>query len=128
SELKDTQLVEDYFSATLHAQSPELYPDPMAWVYARAGAAFEGKRSADEAVQAIANMVDKRTPDPTKTTLFLVVDEVSQYVHESDDRMLALQSFVSALGQRMKGRCWLLATGQQKLEENTGVAAAIVKL
>src|SRR5690606_25086837 len=57
-----------------------------------------------------------------------VVDEVSQYVHDNDDRMLALQSFVSSLGQRLKGGAWLLATGQQKLEEDTGGATAIVKL
>ncbi|MFW5920744.1 MAG: BREX system P-loop protein BrxC, partial [Polyangiales bacterium] len=39
-----------------------------------------------------------------------------------------LQSFVSALGQRLKGRAWLLATGQQKLEEGTGIAPSIIKL
>ena len=31
--------------------------------------------------------------------------------------MLKLQSFVSELGQRLKGRVWLFATGQQKLED-----------
>ena len=31
--------------------------------------------------------------------------------------MLKLQSFVSELGQRLKGEVWLLATGQQKLED-----------
>ena len=50
-------------------------------------------------------------------TLFLVVDEVSQYVHQDSDRMLKLQAFVSDLGQRLKGKVWLLVTGQQKLEE-----------
>ncbi|MEI8256765.1 MAG: BREX system P-loop protein BrxC, partial [Deltaproteobacteria bacterium] len=30
---------------------------------------------------------------------------------------LKLQSFVSELGQRLKGRVWLLATGQQRLDE-----------
>ena len=41
-------------------------------------------------------MMDKRQPG---RSLFLVVDEVSQYVHDDEDRMLALQSFVAALGQ-----------------------------
>ena len=31
--------------------------------------------------------------------------------------MLRLQSFVSDLGQKLKGKVWLLVTGQQKLEE-----------
>jgi len=70
-------------------------------------------------------MLEKRYPG---RTLFVVVDEVSQYVHENTERMLALQSFVSALGQRMKGKAWLLATGQQKLEEGTGAGASIAKL
>ena len=124
-ELKDSQLVEDYFSAVLHALQPDLFTDPMSWVDSRSGSRFEGKRSADEAVEAIAAMLRERCPG---RTLFIVVDEVSQYVHDNDDRMLALQSFVSALGQRMKGQAWLLATGQQKLEEGTGVATSINKL
>ncbi|NJL09995.1 MAG: BREX system P-loop protein BrxC, partial [Calothrix sp. SM1_7_51] len=51
-------------------------------------------------------------------TLFIVVDEVSQYVYQNNSRMLKLQSFVSDLGQKLKGRVWLLATGQQKLEDS----------
>jgi hypothetical protein len=53
----------------------------------------------------------------TGKTLFIVVDEVSQYIHQDEQRMLKLQSFVSELGQRLKGKAWLLVTGQQKLEE-----------
>ena len=33
--------------------------------------------------------------------------------------MLKLQTLVSQLGQRLKGRVWLLATGQQKLEDQS---------
>jgi hypothetical protein len=51
-------------------------------------------------------------------TLFIVVDEVSQYIHQNTNRMLKLQSFVSDLGQKLKGKVWLLATGQQKLEDS----------
>ncbi len=119
------QLVEDYFSAALHALQPELYPEKLSWVESRSGSRFEGKRSADEAVTAIRDMLQERCAG---CTLFLVIDEVSQYVHDDDDRMLALQSFVSSLGATLKGGAWLLATGQQKLEESAGQASAIVKL
>jgi len=125
SKLKDSQLVEDYFSAVLHVLQPDLYVEPMSWVDSRSGSKFESKRSADEAVQALEHMMKFRCP---ACSLFVVVDEVSQYVHDDDDRMLALQSFVSALGQRLRGKVWLLATGQQKLEEGTGVAPALNKL
>ena len=125
TQLKDSQLVEDAFAAVMHALQPELFTNPQSWVLSRSGSVFEGKRSADEAVVAIQQMLDQRLPG---RTVFIVIDEVSQYVHEDDDRMLALQSFVSALGQRMRGRAWVLATGQQKLEEAVGTATAILKL
>ena len=125
SQLKDSQLVEDYFAAAMHALQPDIFTNPQSWVVSRIGSAFDGKRSADEAVAAIQQMLEQRLPG---RTLFIVIDEVSQYVHESDDRMLALQSFVSALGQRMRGSAWVLATGQQKLEESVGTATAILKL
>ncbi len=125
TELKDSHLAEDYFSAVLHAMKPELFPSATSWVDSRSGSKFSGKRSADEAVQAIADMMKHRAPG---RTLFVVVDEVSQYVHDDEDRMLALQSFAMALGERMKGRGWLLATGQQKLEDGAAGATSIVKL
>ena len=124
-QLKDSPLAEDYFSAALHKMDPKTYPDPMSWVIARSGSAYDGKRSADAAVKAIADMIEQRYPG---RTLFIVIDEVSQYVHDNHDRMLALQSFVSALGQRLRGKVWLLATGQQQLEAPAGANAAIVKL
>jgi len=125
TELKDSALAEDYFSAALHALQPELYRDPMSWVDARSGSRFDSLKSVDEAASAIADMRALRYPN---RTLFIVVDEVSQYVHTNDERMLALQSFVSALGQRMKGNAWLLATGQQRLEEGLGPASSVVKM
>lgn len=125
TELKDKPLAEDYFSAALHSLQPALYTDPMKWVEARTGSRFEGKASADEAVVAIDEMMELRAPG---RTLFIVVDEVSQYVHDDNDRMLGLQSFVSALGQRLKGKAWLVATGQQKLEEVSSAGSAIVKM
>jgi hypothetical protein len=47
----------------------------------------------------------------------LVVDEVSQYVLTSKDRVDRLRAFATALGSTLKGRVWLLALGQQKLDE-----------
>ena len=53
-------------------------------------------------------------------TLFLVVDEVSQYVLASKDRVDRLRAFASALGSTLRGRAWLLALGQQALDEQAG--------
>src|SRR6266404_4940572 len=50
-------------------------------------------------------------------TLFLVVDEVSQYVLSNRDRVDRLRAFATAIGSTLRGKAWLLAVGQQKLDE-----------
>ena len=52
-----------------------------------------------------------------RATLFLVVDEVSQYVLQNKDRVLELRPSPRRSGQQLKGKAWLLALGQQKLDE-----------
>jgi Family of unknown function (DUF6079) len=113
SEFRSTHMVEDHFSAVLHAQFPELYHEPTDWLSARDGQALDAL-SAEDAARAIADMLTRRAPSKT---LFIVIDEVSQYISQDDKRMLALQSLVSALGQRLKGKAWLFATGQQQLDD-----------
>jgi hypothetical protein len=113
SEIQSSHLVEDKFSTILHHLFPETYADPVDWISARAGQTIN-PLSAEQAAKAIADMLDKRAP---KKTLFIVVDEASQYIFQDHNRMLALQSLVSALGQRLRGRAWLLATGQQQLDD-----------
>lgn len=105
---------EDHFSHVLHVMKPARYPEPTSWIDSRAGAS--AGTSVREVVDAIDAMLRLRAPGQT---LFFVVDEVSQYVHEDDDRRLALQSFISELGQRLGGRVWLMATGQQKLDDHS---------
>jgi hypothetical protein len=123
SELKESKVADDYFSAVLHALQPELYGEKMAWADVKAGAKLS--LSAEEAAMALQHMLGERKAG---RHLFIVVDEVSQYVHDSADRMLKLQSLVVALGQRLKGKVWLLATGQQKLEEGASATANLSKM
>lgn len=111
---KEDEQADDHFSHVLHVMHPDRYTDPMSWIDSRAGARTGAGTSAHEVVKRIEEMLDARAPGKM---LFIVVDEVSQYIHENADRMLRLQTFVSALGQTLKGAVWLLATGQQKLEE-----------
>jgi len=93
---------------------PDRYTDPASWIDSRAGSRTGAGTSVREIAGAIEAMLDLRAPGKT---LFLIVDEVSQYIHQDENRMLMLQSFVSELGQRLAGRVWLFATGQQKLED-----------
>ncbi|MFO0605029.1 MAG: BREX system P-loop protein BrxC [Polyangiales bacterium] len=105
---------EDHFSHCLHVLEPERYRDPMSWLDVHQGRKSDAGTSVAEVCGAIERMLRHRAPD---ATLFLVIDEVSQYIHQDEGRMLALQGLVSELGQRLRGRAWVIATGQQKLEE-----------
>jgi hypothetical protein len=111
---KEEEQADDHFSHVLHVMKPDRYPEPTSWIDSRAGARTGSGTSAREVVEAIDAMLSIREE---KKSLFIVVDEVSQYVHQDESRMLKLQSFVSELGQKLRGLVWLFATGQQKLED-----------
>ncbi len=113
SEHKDKQLAEEDFSLVLSELYPQKYSDPMSWYMSRAGTNPKGE-SPEDAVAAIRDMLKFRRPG---ATLFLVVDEVSQYVLSNKDRVDRLRAFATALGSGLKGKAWLVALGQQKLDE-----------
>ena len=121
---KQDEQADDHFSHVLHVIDPKRYVEPTSWIDSRAGARHGGGTSVEEVVRSIAVMLERRAAGKH---LFVVVDEVSQYVHQDDNRMLKLQSLVSDLGQKLRGRVWLLATGQQKLEDGAD-ATGIGKL
>jgi len=116
SAVKDQQLAEEQFSLVLSELFPDLYRDPMAWFESRAGT-HQRRDSPEEVVKAIRDMLKHRQPN---ATLFLVIDEVSQYVLTNRDRTDRLRAFASALGSTLRGKAWLLALGQQKLDEAAG--------
>lgn len=116
AEVKDKALAEESFSQVMAILYPDRYTDPMSWYTSRAGT-HQRAESPEDAVVALGDMLRFRQP---RATLFLVVDEVSQYVLSSKDRLDRLRAFATALGARLKGKAWLLALGQQKLDEEAG--------
>ncbi|MFK5914597.1 MAG: DUF6079 family protein, partial [Woeseiaceae bacterium] len=73
--------------------------------------------SIQEMVTNIVRVMERRAANKT---IFIIIDEVSQYIDKDKNKMLALQSFVSEIGGRVqkgKSPLWLLVTGQEKLEE-----------
>jgi len=117
-ELKDTQMAEEDFSQVMAALFPDKYVDPMSWFESRAGTSTL-QLSPSEAVQSIAEMMRLRAPG---RDLVIVIDEVSQYIHQDSERMLRLQACVEALGAHMKGQAWLFCTGQEKLDAQSSGA------
>lgn len=113
SAVKDQELAEEDFSLVMHHMFPARYPDPMSWYSSRSGTR-RGAESPEEAVAAIADMLRLRSP---RSTVFFVIDEVSQFVLGNRDRVDRLRAFVTALGAHLKGKVWMWALGQQKLDE-----------
>lgn len=113
SEVKNRSLVSDDFSFVMHEMDNRKFPDPTSWFTSRGGTTGPG-RSPEDAVDAIRDMLKFRKKD---ATLFFVIDEVSQYIHSSKDRTDRLRAFATALGATLKGKVWLFALGQQKLDE-----------
>ena len=111
--MKDKSLAEEDFSLVMSELYPDRYTDPMAWFTARGGTHTRSE-SPEEAVAAIRDMLKFRRPD---ATLFLVIDEVSQYVLSNRDRVDRLRAFATALGSTLRGQAWLVALGQQKLDD-----------
>jgi len=116
--VRDRDMAEEDFSMVMAEMYPERYIDPMAWYVSRAGT-HARLESPDEAVTAIRDMLKFRRPRQ-KPHLFLVVDEVSQYVLHHNDRTDRLRAFASSLGAVLHGHAWLIALGQQKIDENAG--------
>ena len=113
SEVKDLELAEEDFSLVMHRMYPARYADPMSWYSSRSGTRGHAE-SPEEAVTAIADMLRFRSP---RSTLFFVIDEVSQFVLGNRDRVDRMRAFVTALGAQLRGKVWMWALGQQKLEE-----------
>jgi hypothetical protein len=114
SRAKEEEQADDHFSHVLHVMNPDRYKDPTSWIDSRAGSRTGAGSSVREVVEAIEAMLSINAEGKT---LFIVVDEVSQYVHQDEGRSLKLQSFVSELGHKLKGGVWLFATGQQQLDD-----------
>lgn len=112
-EVKDNSLAGEDFSLVLSTMFPDHYPDPMAWYTSRAGT-YQASAAPRDAVHAIRDMMSLRRAG---STLFIVIDEVSQYVVASKDRVDRLRAFASELGSELKGDAWLLALGQQKIDQ-----------
>ena len=116
AEMRTSQFVEDAFSVVLSKLYPDRYPEPMTWIESRAGYQ-ERSAGPEDAAKAIRDMLHHRAAGKT---LFVVADEVSQYVLGHQDRVDRLRAFATALGAVLKGKAWLFALGQQQIDDQAG--------
>lgn len=121
SEARKEHRAADRFSLVMHHMFRDEYPEPTSWFDSRAGGRTRTE-SPEEVMAAIRDMLGFRRPD---ATLFLIIDEVSQYVISSQDRYDRLRAFATALGSGLRGKAWLLALGQQQLDDQADQPFAI---
>jgi len=113
SKIKESRKSDRAFSKICSRLYPEEYPEDMSWLEQHQAIEYRSDaNSPEEAVKGIEEMLNRRAPNKT---LFIVIDEMSQFINDNKQKMLDVQSFVSALGARLKGRVWLLVTGQERL-------------
>ncbi|MEO2020174.1 MAG: hypothetical protein ABGZ53_38070 [Fuerstiella sp.] len=110
---RDDIFADDDFSRVMSKMFPDNFPEPTSWFQSRAGT-HSNDDSPEEAAKAIGDMLKFRR---LGATLFIVVDEVSQYVLSTKGRVNRLRAFASAIGSVSKGKVWLIAIGQQKIDQ-----------
>ena len=79
---------------------------------------FDGSESYDisiaQLVDEIKEYVDTK---PKDFRLLFMVDEVGQYIGTNTSMLLNLQSLIEKLGSVCRGKVWIVATGQEALDE-----------
>jgi hypothetical protein len=104
----------EQFGAMMAKLFPGEYKDQSSWLLAYGSDSGIQNKSIQERVTEIKKMMERRSPD---ITVFIVIDEMSQYIGGDESKMLSLQTLIQHLGAECKGKVWVIATGQEKLEE-----------
>ena len=96
-------------STVLHHLNPITYPSADSWVRVRARADISPRRLAERTLALSRLRAEGRN-------VVFVVDEIGQYTARDLSRISDLQGVVESLSLVGKGKIWLVATSQEKLE------------
>lgn len=81
---------------------------------------FNGEENADmsikQLVSEIKEYVDGKCEENGDFRLLFMVDEVGQYIGDDGDLMMNLQSLVEELGDKCRGRVWVMVTSQEAID------------
>lgn len=70
--------------------------------------------SPEQFVKEVKEYVDSK---PKGFRLLFMIDEAGQYIGESSDMLLNLQTIIELLGSKCRGQVWVMATGQEALDD-----------
>ncbi len=79
---------------------------------------FDGTETVETSIaQLVSEMKEYVDSKPENFRLLFMVDEVGQYVGDSLDLLINLQSLVEKIGSECGGKIWVFCTGQEAIDE-----------
>lgn len=112
-------LVRDAATAAMTAILPDRYPSVASASKAIDDIQMGLRMGPGILARELAEWTDRSAPhDPEKTPhLVYIIDEVGQFVGDSNEKLLEIQSIAEAFATNGRGRLWLVVTAQEVLEE-----------
>ncbi|MEY8334941.1 BREX system P-loop protein BrxC [Lachnospiraceae bacterium 47-T17] len=79
---------------------------------------FDGTETIETSIaQLVSEMKEYVDAKPENFRLLFMADEVGQYVGDSIDLLMNLQSLVEKIGSECSGKIWVVCTGQEAIDE-----------
>lgn len=79
---------------------------------------FDGTETVETSIaQLVSEMKEYVDTKPANFRLLFMIDEVGQYVGDSVDLLMNLQSLVEKIGSECNGKIWVACTGQEAIDE-----------
>ena len=79
---------------------------------------FDGTETVETSIaQLVSEMKEYVDTKPANFRLLFMIDEVGQYVGDSIDLLMNLQSLVEKIGSECNGKIWVVCTGQEAIDE-----------
>ena len=79
---------------------------------------FDGTETIETSIaQLVSEMREYVDSKPKGFRLLFMIDEVGQYVGDSIDLLMNLQSLVEKIGSECNGKIWVVCTGQEAIDE-----------
>jgi hypothetical protein len=114
----DLSTVRDRLEVVLPKVDPDHYPDERR---ARQGLQDEFRHlkiTAESIADDLVAWVDAQKPGGGRVQhLVFVIDEMGTFIGDSNDRITELNALAEMIGNKGKGKVWLIATSQQDLEK-----------